>query len=91
MELKKPSATSMVLVLILLVSPCWSTDEVELKAGEEIDQIDYRGPETHSFIPPPRSKFGPQKSSITLLDPTSKALQPAAHLGRKGNGILAKP
>ncbi|KAK6942839.1 hypothetical protein RJ641_028216, partial [Dillenia turbinata] len=52
MELK--SSLIAILVLILLALPCISRGEkVPSNLGSEIYEIDYRGPETHSYIPPP--------------------------------------
>ncbi|PSR98184.1 Transmembrane protein 184 [Actinidia chinensis var. chinensis] len=53
MELK-PSILALFLLFILLAMPCFSKGGFEVADMDlEIYEIDYRGPETHSYRPPP--------------------------------------
>ncbi|PSS23721.1 Topoisomerase 1-associated factor like [Actinidia chinensis var. chinensis] len=49
MELKINFATIFILISLLIATPCLSTG---------IYDIDYRGPETHSYLPPPNRSGG---------------------------------
>ncbi|KAL2514390.1 uncharacterized protein Fot_28361 [Forsythia ovata] len=71
MELKARFIVTLLIFLLLLnVSPCFSRGKLNLKAlDSEIYEIDYRGPETHTYIPPPnrsgdRPKIHHQTSMI---------------------------
>ncbi|XP_061350558.1 uncharacterized protein LOC133295718 [Gastrolobium bilobum] len=68
MELRSTFTASFFLFLILAF-PFYSRGESEA-LHSEIYEIDYRGPETHSAVPPPHHSRGklhstPQKSSVT--------------------------
>ncbi|KAJ4704856.1 putative Transmembrane protein [Melia azedarach] len=75
MELKS-TFTIFFLLFLLLASPFLSTGgTVEL--GSEVYEIDYRGPETHSSIPPPDHSSG--KPTVhresTAMAPKCKGLR----------------
>ncbi|KAG8374252.1 hypothetical protein BUALT_Bualt11G0112000 [Buddleja alternifolia] len=76
------------LILFLLLSgPGFSKARLHVKnAGSDIYEIDYRGPETHTYIPPPnRDRAGPGPgSTIRLAWPVTspKFLRPN-EMGRK--------
>ncbi|GFP89154.1 hypothetical protein PHJA_001059100 [Phtheirospermum japonicum] len=54
MEMKASLITTILLLLLLLVGPGFSRGTLRVKNMEsEIYEIDYRGPETHTYIPPP--------------------------------------
>ncbi|XWS43618.1 hypothetical protein CRYUN_Cryun16bG0119400 [Craigia yunnanensis] len=49
---------SIILLLLLLLSiPYFSTGSLDV-SDKEVYEIDYRGPETHSSIPPPDDSHG---------------------------------
>ncbi|KAK6126032.1 hypothetical protein DH2020_040146 [Rehmannia glutinosa] len=54
MELKASLIGTLLLFLLLLTVPGFSRGTLHVKImGSEIYDIDYRGPETHTYIPPP--------------------------------------
>ncbi|XP_030522183.1 uncharacterized protein LOC115735198 [Rhodamnia argentea] len=53
----KSTAVAVVLLLILLSSPHFSTGNSNGSDGLEVYDIDYRGPETHSSSIPPPTHF----------------------------------
>ncbi|KAL7248164.1 hypothetical protein ACSBR2_002972 [Camellia fascicularis] len=49
----KPSIITISLIF-LITTPCFSKGELDVsKMDSGVYDIDYRGPETHSYIPPP--------------------------------------
>ncbi|XP_042013025.1 uncharacterized protein LOC121761453 [Salvia splendens] len=61
MELLKPSFLCILLLLLLLFfGPGFSAGRMHAKnMGSEVYDIDYRGPETHTYNPPP-NRAGPR-------------------------------
>ncbi|XP_015055131.1 uncharacterized protein LOC107001687 [Solanum pennellii] len=58
MEIIKASFICIFLIF-LLIDPCSSSGKMDLfKMDSEIYEIDYRGPETHTYIPPPKGSKG---------------------------------
>ncbi|CBI32703.3 unnamed protein product, partial [Vitis vinifera] len=58
MELKSTTA-AFFLLFLLLSAPYFSRGELDMSdKNPEIYEIDYRGPETHSYIPPPNRSGG---------------------------------
>ncbi|XP_057512336.1 uncharacterized protein LOC130794438 [Actinidia eriantha] len=55
MELKTNFAVIFILISLLIATPCFSAVS-DIDAG--IYDIDYRGPETHSYLPPPNRSGG---------------------------------
>ncbi|KAK1429375.1 hypothetical protein QVD17_11583 [Tagetes erecta] len=56
MDQLKNCFTTVFIIFILLAAPALSTDRTELKtvkSNTEVYEIDYRGPETHFYRPPP--------------------------------------
>lgn len=55
------SCLIMVVIMVLAVTASGIAQEYEIPdtSSPEVYQIDYRGPETHSFLPPPR-RSGPK-------------------------------
>ncbi|CAN4118924.1 unnamed protein product [Withania somnifera] len=48
-----------IFLIFLLIAPCSSSGKIDLlKMDSEIYEIDYRGPETHTYIPPPKGSRG---------------------------------
>ncbi|XP_070021619.1 uncharacterized protein [Nicotiana sylvestris] len=59
MELKITSLTAIFFLFLLLVGPCSSSGKMDLlNMDSGIYEIDYRGPETHTYIPPPTGSRG---------------------------------
>ncbi|CAA2972367.1 Hypothetical predicted protein [Olea europaea subsp. europaea] len=58
----KASIIGMILLVLLLITPCSSTSRGGLKVEKVLDpqiyDIDYRGPETHRYRPPPNRARG---------------------------------
>ncbi|XP_052176459.1 uncharacterized protein LOC127790807 [Diospyros lotus] len=77
MELKA-GILSIFLLFLLLASPCLPDDS-------GIYDIDYRGPETHSYIPPP-NRSGGKHHSIPRLS-SLKHRKSRAGKGAKGKRI----
>ncbi|XP_055808308.1 uncharacterized protein LOC129876852 [Solanum dulcamara] len=59
MEIMKASFICIFLIF-LLIAPCSSSSGKMdlLKMDSQIYEIDYRGPETHTYIPPPKGSRG---------------------------------
>ncbi|KAL3623315.1 hypothetical protein CASFOL_032131 [Castilleja foliolosa] len=55
MEMKASLIVTLLLFILLLVGPGFSRRTLGVKNmnSENIYEIDYRGPETHTYIPPP--------------------------------------
>ncbi|CAA3004094.1 Hypothetical predicted protein [Olea europaea subsp. europaea] len=92
MELK-PSfvATLLVFLLILDVTPCFSRGKLNLKAVDpEIYEIDYRGPETHTHVPPPnRSSDRPKihhQTSMARRKSKGSRVRKAKEIGKSIHG-----
>ncbi|KAL9258906.1 hypothetical protein AKJ16_DCAP00690 [Drosera capensis] len=64
MELKR-SITTTFLLIILLATSSFSRELYVTKSSEVYD-IDYRGPETHTYLPPERFGRWPHKESKNL-------------------------
>ncbi|KAM3205306.1 hypothetical protein P3L10_028716 [Capsicum annuum] len=48
-----------IFLIVLLIAPFSSSGKMDLsKMDSEIYEIDYRGPETHTYIPPPKGSRG---------------------------------
>ncbi|KAF1877792.1 hypothetical protein Lal_00038101 [Lupinus albus] len=61
MELRSTFITCFFLILFL-VHPCFSREGLE-RLQSEIYEIDYRGPHTHSWVPPPHHSHGKPHSN----------------------------
>ncbi|XVF07946.1 hypothetical protein REPUB_Repub06bG0183000 [Reevesia pubescens] len=56
--IKSRPISTILLLLLLLSIPYFSTGSLVVSAEKEVYEIDYRGPETHSSIPPPNHSHG---------------------------------
>ncbi|XP_041023062.1 uncharacterized protein LOC121264083 [Juglans microcarpa x Juglans regia] len=84
MELK-PSITTFLLLFLLITVPYFSRGSCR-ELDTEVYEIDYRGPETHSSIPPPDRSRGkpPLIHRKTALEPTkSKGIRGHDNIGGK--------
>ncbi|CAN4117031.1 unnamed protein product [Withania somnifera] len=86
MELKCTSFI-VIFLLLLLVSPSFSSSSGKMELSNvdtsEIYEIDYRGPETHTNIPPPRG--GRHNSHHQGMLCHHKATKPGKN-GKKNHG-----
>ncbi|KAF8397651.1 hypothetical protein HHK36_016571 [Tetracentron sinense] len=90
MELRSSITAGFVLFLLLLLA--WPNislggpDAADLNS--DIYEIDYRGPETHSYVPPPNrsGRKPPLHSESVVARPKSKVAG-ANNVGRKGKTI----
>ncbi|KAM2345488.1 uncharacterized protein LOC126592476 isoform X1 [Malus sylvestris] len=75
------------LFLFLLATPCFSKVGESDLMDTEVYEIDYRGPETHSSVPPPGHSHG--KKSLPLIHKENAMATPkpnsieGANMGRK--------
>ncbi|KAK9290843.1 hypothetical protein L1049_009021 [Liquidambar formosana] len=80
----KSTVTSLFLLFLLLAAPYFPRGvSVASDLNSEIYEIDYRGPETHSYIPPPHRSGG--RPHLTA-HPESKGLGAATN-GENGKNI----
>ncbi|KAH0995709.1 hypothetical protein GBA52_019573 [Prunus armeniaca] len=82
MELKNSTILTF-LLLFLLATPCFSRGGSDV-VGTEVYEIDYRGPETHSSIPPPDHSHGKPliHKESAMASPKPKSSR-ASSMGRK--------
>lgn len=73
------------LLLLLLFRPGFSTGRMHGKnMGSEVYEIDYRGPETHTYIPPP-NRAGPRVPHQTATARRKSKRHVRRNLVRKNN------
>ncbi|KAF3442712.1 hypothetical protein FNV43_RR16788 [Rhamnella rubrinervis] len=96
MEIKSTTATLFLLILLLSYAPFHSTGESEAVVGNEIYEIDYRGPETHSSVPPPHAHSlgkplilhrSENSASVLQNHPKSKGSRKVNNMGRKAKKV----
>ncbi|BBH06025.1 hypothetical protein Prudu_017571 [Prunus dulcis] len=82
MELKDSTILTF-LLLFFLATPCFSRGGSDV-VGTEVYEIDYRGPETHSSIPPPDHSHGKPliHKESAMASPKPKSSR-ASSMGRK--------
>ncbi|XP_022766159.1 uncharacterized protein LOC111311045 isoform X2 [Durio zibethinus] len=77
---------SILLLLLLLSIPYFSTGSLDV--SDEVYEIDYRGPETHSSIPPPDHSHGHRHWIHRETDlPTSKTSKGLRGGNNKGRNV----
>ncbi|PON69250.1 hypothetical protein PanWU01x14_089730 [Parasponia andersonii] len=86
MEFK--SSFKIIICLFLFAAPYFTRGESDLVVDTEIYEIDYRGPETHSSIPPPdHSHRKPQTHRESSWGHPNYPKSKGSNLGRKANKI----
>ncbi|XP_007027280.2 PREDICTED: uncharacterized protein LOC18597917 [Theobroma cacao] len=82
----RPISITLVLLLLLLSVPYFSTGSWDV-SDREVYEIDYRGPETHSSIPPPDHSHGHRhwihrETDAATLHKSSKGVKGGNSKGR---------
>ncbi|XP_059298219.1 uncharacterized protein LOC132050896 [Lycium ferocissimum] len=78
-----------IFLFFLLIAPCSSSGKMDLlNMDSGIYEIDYRGPETHTYIPPPKGSRGKHRfhHQSMLKHRKFKGLK-ASKPGESGNKI----
>ncbi|KAF8403049.1 hypothetical protein HHK36_011143 [Tetracentron sinense] len=87
MELKF-SVAAVFLLFLVLARPDFSQGRAMVDLDSEIYEIDYRGPETHSYNPPPNRSRGKASIHAESVTPQPKfKVSRAQNVGRDGNSI----
>ncbi|KAF6134683.1 hypothetical protein GIB67_002084 [Kingdonia uniflora] len=77
---------SFTIIIFLLLVPSQGGSDTVLGSNNEVYEIDYRGPETHTFIPPPhRSGDSPWDHHDNVLARHKVQGPRALRVGRNGN------
>ncbi|OMO73516.1 hypothetical protein COLO4_27060 [Corchorus olitorius] len=86
----RPISITLLLLILLLSIPYFSTGGSLEVSEKEVYEIDYRGPETHSSIPPPDHSHGHKhwvhkETDFLHHKSSSKGLRGGIHKGRNAN------